>query len=171
MKILPIILVGGMLLYCLRNRRGIPESPTPPTPTPPTTKAPPSDPFTVLVVESRREQRELLVLVLQRENYRVIFAEDGIEALDKLASDRVDIMLSDVTLPRMNGFDLVRIIRSNLRFRDLYFIFVTAKVFEADIAKGFELGADDYVLKPYSFKELMARVRVGKRVIQRLATR
>ena len=154
-----------MLLYSFQDRRGAPKSPTV------AEKRTISDQLTVLVVENNRDQRELLVAALQGNNYRVISAEDGVEALEKLASDRAEIILSDVVMPRMDGFDLVRRIRSDPRFREIYLILVTARRDELDIVRGLELGADDYVIKPYSFFELMARVGSGKRILERSVSR
>ena len=122
--------------------------------------------FTVLVIEDHPDQRELLELVLQREGYRVITAGNGEEALEKLAKEPVDIALSDIMMPKMDGLELLHKLRSNPAFKNVYVILITARIQEGDRVRGLDLGADDYINKPFSFSELLARVRVGARVVQ-----
>jgi len=122
--------------------------------------------FTVLVIEDHPDQRELLELVLQREGYRVITAGNGEEALEKLAKEPVDIALSDIMMPKMDGLELLHKLRSNPAFKNIYVILITARIQEGDRVRGLDLGADDYINKPFSFSELLARARVGARVVQ-----
>ena len=125
-----------------------------------------STPLTVLVIEDHPDQRELLMIVLQKEGYRVIAAANGVEALEKLEQEPVQIVLSDIMMPKMNGFELINKIRSNAAFKNIYLILITARIQEGDRVRGLDLGADDYITKPFSFSELLARVRVGSRVVQ-----
>jgi len=125
-----------------------------------------STPLTVLVIEDHPDQRELLMIVLQKEGYRVIAAANGVEALEKLEKEPVQIVLSDIMMPKMNGFELINKIRSNPAFKNIYLILITARIQEGDRVRGLDLGADDYITKPFSFSELLARVRVGSRVVQ-----
>ena len=122
--------------------------------------------ITVMIIEDHPDQRELLEIVLQKEGYRVITAANGVEALDRLAKEPVRVILSDVMMPKMDGFELMRKIRGNPEFKNVYIILITARIQERDRVQGLDLGADDYITKPFSFSELLARVRVGARVVQ-----
>ena len=128
--------------------------------------AKPSTPLTVLVIEDHPDQRDLLAIVLQREGYRVITAANGVEALEKLEVEKVQIALSDIMMPKMDGFELINRIRNNPTLKSIYLILITARIQEGDRVRGLDLGADDYITKPFSFSELLARVRVGSRVVQ-----
>jgi diguanylate cyclase (GGDEF)-like protein len=125
-----------------------------------------SSPLTVLVIEDHPDQRDLLAIVLQREGYRVITAANGLEALEKLETEKVQIALSDIMMPKMDGFELIKQVRGNPRLKSLYLILITARIQEGDRVRGLDLGADDYITKPFSFSELLARIRVGSRVVQ-----
>jgi two-component system cell cycle response regulator len=120
----------------------------------------------VLIIEDHPDQRDLLAIVLQREGYKVVTAANGVEALERLEQDKVHIALSDIMMPKMDGFELINSIRSNPALRHIYIILITARIQEGDRVRGLDLGADDYITKPFSFSELLARVRVGSRVVQ-----
>jgi two-component system, cell cycle response regulator len=122
--------------------------------------------LSVLIIEDHPDQRDLLAIVLQREGYKVVTAANGLEALEKLGQDKVHIALSDIMMPKMDGFELINKIRSNSALHHIYIILITARIQEGDRVRGLDLGADDYITKPFSFSELLARVRVGSRVVQ-----
>ena len=122
--------------------------------------------LSVLIIEDHPDQRDLLAIVLQREGYKVVTAANGLEALEKLALEKVHIALSDIMMPKMDGFELINRIRSDSALRHIYIILITARIQEGDRVRGLDLGADDYITKPFSFSELLARVRVGSRVVQ-----
>ena len=122
-------------------------------------------PLTILVIEDHPDQRDLLAIVLQREGYRVVTAGNGVEAMEKLQKEHVQIALSDIMMPKMDGFELIKAIRSEPSFKGIYMILITARIQEGDRVRGLDLGADDYITKPFSFSELLARVRVGSRVV------
>jgi diguanylate cyclase (GGDEF)-like protein len=122
-------------------------------------------PLTILVIEDHPDQRDLLAIVLQREGYRVVTAGNGVEAIEKLQKEDVQIALSDIMMPKMDGFELIKAIRSEPSFKGIYIILITARIQEGDRVRGLDLGADDYITKPFSFSELLARVRVGSRVV------
>ena len=122
--------------------------------------------LTVMVIEDHPDQRDLLAIVLQREGYKVITAANGIEALEKLTAEKVQIALSDIMMPKMDGFELIKRIRGNPALKNIYLILITARIQEGDRVRGLDLGADDYITKPFSFSELLARIRVGSRVVQ-----
>jgi two-component system response regulator RegX3 len=116
---------------------------------------------TVLVVEDEESFVEALVVGLKREGFRVKIARDGVEALDAFEATRPDLVLLDVMLPKLSGIDVCREIRGkNSR---VPIIMVTAKGSEIDTVVGLEVGADDYVTKPYRLRELVARMRAVMR--------
>jgi two-component system response regulator RegX3 len=111
---------------------------------------------TVLVVDDEASFVEALQIGLGREGFRVEVATDGIEALERFAIVQPDIVLLDVMLPRVSGIDVCRQIRAQ---SSVPIIMVTAKSSEIDTVVGLEVGADDYVTKPYRIRELVARIR------------
>ena len=110
----------------------------------------------VLVVEDEQNLREPLVYLLQKEGYDVIEAEDGRSAIDIFFSLGADLVLLDLMLPGVNGNEVCRAIRAESQ---VPIIMVTAKDSEIDKVVGLEIGADDYVTKPYSSRELLARMK------------
>ena len=121
---------------------------------------------TVLIVEDEDSFVEALVVGLKREGFLVFTAKDGITALAQFDAVRPDLVLLDVMLPSLSGIDVCREIRSKSRTP---IIMVTAKTSEIDKVVGLELGADDYVTKPYSLRELVARMRAVLRRAPRQA--
>ncbi|HEX7276735.1 MAG TPA: response regulator transcription factor, partial [Acidimicrobiales bacterium] len=111
---------------------------------------------TVLVVEDEESFVEALTLGLTREGFAVRVARDGAEALEQFDASRPDVVLLDLMLPRVSGIDVCRHIRAR---SSIPIIMVTAKDSEVDAVVGLEVGADDYVTKPYRLRELIARVR------------
>ena len=111
---------------------------------------------TVLVVEDEESFVEALTIGLRREGFLVKVARDGAEALAVFDTVRPDLVLLDVMLPRVNGIDVCRELRTRSR---VPIIMVTAKGGEIDTVVGLEVGADDYVTKPYRLRELVARMR------------
>ena len=115
---------------------------------------------TVLVVEDEESFIDALVVGLEREGFRVEVARDGVEALEQFGRHAPDLVLLDVMLPRMSGVDVCREIRTQ---SNVPIIMVTAKASEIDTVVGLEVGADDYVSKPYRLRELVARMRAAIR--------
>ena len=111
---------------------------------------------TVLVVEDEESFVDALVVGLKREGFLVKVARDGVEALTLFDAVQPDLVLLDVMLPKMSGIDVCREIRSRSR---VPIVMVTAKGSEIDTVVGLEVGADDYVTKPYRLRELVARMR------------
>ena len=111
---------------------------------------------TVLLVEDEESFVDALTVGLKREGFRVEVARDGFEALDRFDTIRPDIVLLDVMLPRISGIDVCRQLRKKSQ---VPIIMVTAKGSEIDTVVGLEVGADDYVTKPYRIRELVARMR------------
>lgn len=111
---------------------------------------------TVLVVEDEPSLREVVSLYLKRAGYQVATAADGQAALDWLAKSAADLVVLDLMLPRVDGLEIARRLR---RQGDTPIIMLTARREEADRIAGLEMGADDYVVKPFSPQELVSRVR------------
>ncbi|UQZ90330.1 DNA-binding response regulator [Deltaproteobacteria bacterium Smac51] len=113
----------------------------------------------LLAVEDERDILDLLLMTFTAEGFEATGAEDGLSGLEKCVSLHPDILILDLMLPRLDGLELCRRLRHDGRFRQLPIIMLTARAEEADRLKGFETGADDYVVKPFSFKELVMRAR------------
>jgi two-component system phosphate regulon response regulator PhoB len=113
----------------------------------------------ILVVEDERDLRELLVYNLERAGFRVVAVGNGQAAMREIDRDLPDLILLDLMLPDMPGADVCRHVRQNTRSRRVPVVMVTAKGEEIDRVVGFEIGADDYVVKPFSPRELVLRVQ------------
>jgi DNA-binding response OmpR family regulator len=123
---------------------------------------------TILVVDDETTLRETLVDALETEGFRVVSAADGREALTVFRAERPDLVLLDLMLPELSGIEVCRIIRAE---SGVPIVMLTAKDSELDKVVGLELGADDYVTKPFSLRELSARIRaLFRRSEQAVAT-
>lgn len=118
---------------------------------------------TILVVDDEELIRELLRFNLEKEGYRVIVAKDGVQALDLLTREQPNLIILDLMLPGIDGFEVCRQIRFNPRFQEVPLIMLTAKGEEIDKVLGLELGADDYMTKPFNTRELLARIKARLR--------
>lgn len=110
----------------------------------------------ILIVDDEIRMRRFMKMNLDLEGYRVIEASNGLEALDRIREDLPDLVLLDVMMPELDGFETLRIIRET---STVPVIILTVKDDEADKVKGLELGADDYVTKPFSPRELASRIK------------
>jgi two-component system, OmpR family, alkaline phosphatase synthesis response regulator PhoP len=117
----------------------------------------------ILVVDDEEDILELVKFHLSREFYQVSGASSGEEALARCRSEKPDLLVLDLMLPGMDGLDVAKALKGDLRTRDIPIVMLTAKGEEVDIVTGLELGADDYVTKPFSPKVLVARVRATLR--------
>ncbi|RMF02761.1 MAG: DNA-binding response regulator [Chloroflexi bacterium] len=122
-----------------------------------------ADPKLVLIVDDEARMRRFMVMNLELENYRVIEAENGLEAIDRVREELPDLVLMDVMMPEMDGFEALRIIRET---STVPVIMLTVRDDESDKVKGLELGADDYVTKPFSPRELASRIKAVLRRIE-----
>ena len=111
------------------------------------------------MVEDEATQREVIAFNLRKEGYEVRTAKDGDEAELELAEEVPDLILLDWMMPGASGLELARRIRARPETRNVPVIMLTARAEEEDIIRGLDMGADDYVTKPYSVSELVARVR------------
>jgi DNA-binding response OmpR family regulator len=114
---------------------------------------------TILVAEDQQPIRSLIEYKLKTSGYTVVCAEDGRAALDKAIEIVPDLILLDVMMPLMTGFEVLAGLRANEKTKDVAVVIVTAQSTEDEILKGLELGADDYITKPFSPNELAARVK------------
>jgi two-component system phosphate regulon response regulator PhoB len=117
----------------------------------------------ILIIEDDPEIQELLSLSMSREGWKLIQAKTGEEGLDYLKKNQANCILLDIMLPGMDGLKLLKKLKENEKSRNIPVIMTTARGEEADVITGLELGADDYVVKPYSPKVLVARVRASLR--------
>ena len=111
---------------------------------------------TILVVDDKASVRKLVQEYLVEQGYRVVTADNGQNALHIARNEKPDLILLDIMMPEMDGFEFVRIFRKE---KDTPIILLTAKLEETDKVLGLELGADDYVTKPFGMRELLARIR------------
>jgi DNA-binding response OmpR family regulator len=128
--------------------------------TQPSAWPPGSAPPRILIAEDDRTLAETIVYNLKQEGFKADIARTGLEAVTMLRSKHPDLLLLDLMLPEMDGFEVCRLVRAS---STIPIIMVTAKDDEVDRVLGLELGADDYVVKPFSLRELLARIRAQLR--------
>jgi DNA-binding response OmpR family regulator len=114
------------------------------------------DSATILLVDDEESLQKLLTFPLARDGFRVVPAHDGEEALDRFAAERVDLVVLDVMLPKLDGLEVCRRLRAT---SSVPILMLTARDDELDKVLGLELGADDYMTKPFSVREFRSRVR------------
>ena len=118
----------------------------------------------ILVVDDEKALVSLVTLHMQMAGYEVFFANDGWSALDICKRDKPDLVILDLMLPKLNGWEVCRRIREDDSIKDIAVLMLSARSEVDDKVRGFNVGADDYVTKPFSPKELVARV---KRILDR----
>jgi len=122
----------------------------------------------ILVVDDEADIRELLTFNLEQEGYQVEAAENGEQALQALRSHRIDLVLLDLMLPGLPGLELCKQLKRSSSLETIPIIMISAKSSETDVIVGLELGADDYITKPFSPKEVVARIKaIFRRVDER----
>src|SRR5919202_4599483 len=121
------------------------------------------DASTILLVDDEDSIQKLLTYPLEREGFRVVQARDGEEALERFAAERVDLVVLDVMLPKLDGLEVIKRLRAD---STVPIIMLTARDDELDKVVGLELGADDYITKPFSIGEFRSRVRAALRRAQ-----
>jgi two-component system phosphate regulon response regulator PhoB len=114
---------------------------------------------TVLLAEDDTDIRDLVTFKLRQQGYEVRAFEDGLSALASARDDPPDLAVLDITMPGMSGLDVCRELRADPATSDVPIILLTARAQESDIETGFSVGADDYVVKPFSPRELVSRMQ------------
>jgi len=113
----------------------------------------------ILVVDDEPDVASLLNLMLKTQGYNVITAGDGQEALEKARTENPDLILLDVMLPRLDGYKVARMLKFDENFSHIPIIMLTAKIQDKDKQTGLEMGANDYVTKPFDTAALLAKVK------------
>ncbi|MBW2411241.1 MAG: response regulator [Deltaproteobacteria bacterium] len=116
-------------------------------------------PKEILIVDDEPSIVVPVQFLMQQQGYTVLVAEDGHDALDMIYKYQPDLVLLDIMLPGIDGYEVCEIVRLNPKLRNVKIIFLTAKGREVEIAKGLALGADAYITKPFSNAELVAKVK------------
>ena len=114
---------------------------------------------TILIIEDENDLAELVAFNLEKEGYRSLIAPDGPSGLEAARHNSPDLILLDLMLPGMSGMEICKVLKSNEKTARIPIVMLTAKGEEIDRVVGFEVGADDYVIKPFSPRELLLRVK------------
>ena len=121
------------------------------------------DKKTILVVDDEQSIMELLVFNLQKEGYNTLEAYDGVTAVEMAINEKPDLILLDVMIPKMDGISVCKKIRYALNIANIPILMISAKDTESDKIVGLEMGADDYITKPFQIREVMARIKANLR--------
>ncbi|MDD4801840.1 MAG: response regulator transcription factor [Syntrophomonas sp.] len=120
----------------------------------------------ILVVDDETYIVELVKFNLEKEGFQVIVAYDGLKALEMAKSENPDLIILDIMLPNMDGLEVCRVLKQDINYSFIPIIMLTARSEEIDTVLGLELGADDYIKKPFSPRELLARVKARLRAVR-----
>jgi len=123
---------------------------------------------TVLIIEDDRVLRENTALFLEEEGFAVITAEDGLDGVQMVMKSLPDIILCDIAMPQMNGYEFYKVIQQINHLSHIPFVFLTAKVERDDIRFGMQLGVDDYITKPFDFNDLLKTINIRLAKYERL---
>jgi two-component system cell cycle response regulator DivK len=116
-------------------------------------------PKKILVVDDNQDSRELVVKVLKNKGYEIIEATDGEEAIEKAVGERPDLILLDISIPKLDGYEVTRRLKSREEFKDLPIVALTAHAMKGDRAKALEAGCEGYISKPINIRELPEQVK------------
>jgi len=116
-------------------------------------------PKKILVVDDNQDSRELVVKVLKNKGYEMVEAIDGEEAVEKAVAERPDLILLDISIPKLNGYEVTRILKGREEFKDLPIVALTAHAMKGDRAKALEAGCEGYISKPINVRELPAQIK------------
>lgn len=115
----------------------------------------------ILIVDDSKTVRNLVAFIMKKEGFRVITAEDGLDGLERLYSaDRVDLIISDVNMPKMDGFTFIKTVREQESYRDIPVVVLSTEGQEKDIQQGMMLGANMYMVKPAQPDDLVRNVKM-----------
>jgi len=112
----------------------------------------------ILVAEDSPTVRKLVTLALKTQGFRVVQAQDGMDALEKLARYEVDLIITDLNMPNMDGYSLIQAIRENEHLKDVPIIVLSSEAKEEDKQRAFALGADSYLVKPFNARRVQFEV-------------
>ena len=121
------------------------------------------DKKTILVVDDEKNIMDLLVFNLQKEGYNTLEAYDGITAVDMALKEKPDLILLDIMIPKLDGISVCKKIRYALNISNIPILMISARDTESDKIVGLEMGADDYITKPFQIREVMARIKANLR--------
>ena len=113
----------------------------------------------ILVVDDEKELLELVKLRLEPSGYSIITASDGLEGLEKAKTERPDLIILDLMLPKMNGYEVCRLLKFDIEYKKIPIILFTARASDEDQATGIKSGADAYVVKPFNSKILLEKIK------------
>lgn len=113
----------------------------------------------ILVVEDNQDSRELVVKILRAKGYRLIEAKDGGEALQRLGEEKPDLVLMDISIPKVDGLEVTRRIRQQEHLKDIPIIALTAHAMKGDREKALDAGCDGYISKPINVRELVEQIK------------
>ena len=112
----------------------------------------------ILVIENERETRQMLLECLELEGFEVISAENGLQGVEQAHAHLPDVIICDITMPKLDGYGVLKTLRQNLDTAIIPLIFVTGKSSKSQMRQGMELGANDYLVKPFTPEELLAAI-------------
>jgi len=113
----------------------------------------------ILVVDDNQDSRELVVKVLKNKGYEMVEAVDGEEAVERAVTHRPDLILLDISIPKLNGYEVARILKEKEEFKDVPIVALTAHAMKGDRAKALEAGCEGYISKPINVRELPAQIK------------
>ena len=113
---------------------------------------------TILVAEDSPSIRKFVTLALKLQGYKVIATADGMEALEKLPTEKIDMLITDLNMPNIDGYKLIETIRNDPEYKDIPIIVLSSLSKEEDITKGMETGANSYLIKPFNTKRIQYEV-------------
>ncbi|OGB86732.1 hypothetical protein A3H38_03280 [candidate division WOR-1 bacterium RIFCSPLOWO2_02_FULL_46_20] len=113
----------------------------------------------ILLIEDDQDMAEAIRLRLEANNFDIILAHDGMEGLSKARTENPDLIILDVMLPKLDGFNLCRMLKFDEKHKSILIIILSAKVQKTDIERGKEVGADAYITKPFKAEELLAKIK------------
>jgi two-component system aerobic respiration control protein ArcA len=117
------------------------------------------DPKTILVIDDDETMRQALKRIFETEGYRVLVASDGTQLSQVLDEGPLELIVLDIGLPWINGFELCKLLKENEDLKKIPLVFISAKTSELDVRRGFEVGCDDYIKKPFNVDEIKNTVR------------
>jgi two-component system cell cycle response regulator DivK len=116
-------------------------------------------PKKILVVDDNQDSRELVVKVLKNKGYEMVEAVDGEEAVERSVAEKPDLILLDISIPKLNGYEVARILKNREEFKDIPIVALTAHAMKGDRMKALEAGCEGYITKPINVRELPAQVK------------